>query len=373
MNTPKQIFKSFIQKFKKLLLIGSAALLLLLGSFQVISGDLVRRGPEAASAQEYIDEPPAWDGGVYSQGGQSGYEEIASGDVYGGGQIDPSTSNIDFSDNSGYSGGQIGYEPIYPDGYGGGQTGYEPIYSDGYGGGQIGYEPIPGAPGPVYTDDRRPSQAAPSRPVYTDSRPVYTDSRPSTGGTPSGPVYSAPANTYNTNRNYSNSDSNSNSSSRSNASSSSDSNANARVDIDLDNRINIDNTNTQNQSQSMTVNLPPATVIKQTKLNPVVQTRTREVVREVPTTVVRDVDRPIYYAVASPQPVQTQPVQYVSPQVVTVSGDNQKVQELPKTGLPLASLALGALIPAGLRLRKFGAKKQEASANYLWEERQLGR
>lgn len=65
-----------------------------------------------------------------------------------------------------------------------------------------------------------------------------------------------------------------------------------------------------------------------------------------------------------------------APQVVTVAGSDTK--ELPKTGLPLAGLALGALAPLGLRLKRFGAQSSspqahDGIANFVWEQRQLSR
>lgn len=61
-----------------------------------------------------------------------------------------------------------------------------------------------------------------------------------------------------------------------------------------------------------------------------------------------------------------------APRVVTVAGAETK--ELPKTGLPLAGLALGALAPLGLRLKRFGSARQNpvsSNFNFIWEERQL--
>ena len=59
-----------------------------------------------------------------------------------------------------------------------------------------------------------------------------------------------------------------------------------------------------------------------------------------------------------------------TPQVVAqVKG---AVTELPKTGLPLAALALGGLLPAGFGLKKFTKKDtEEISANSIWTEKQL--
>jgi hypothetical protein len=58
-----------------------------------------------------------------------------------------------------------------------------------------------------------------------------------------------------------------------------------------------------------------------------------------------------------------------TPQVVTqTKGD---IKELPKTGLPLAALALGGLMPAGFGLKKFAKKQDAVSANSIWMEREL--
>jgi len=82
----------------------------------------------------------------------------------------------------------------------------------------------------------------------------------------------------------------------------------------------------------------------------------KEIVREV----VRLANAP---AAASTTAVTT-------PQVVMqAKGD---VKELPKTGLPLAALALGGLLPAGFGFKRFSKKaKIEASASSIWNERQL--
>ena len=76
----------------------------------------------------------------------------------------------------------------------------------------------------------------------------------------------------------------------------------------------------------------------------------------------------------TPAPSASTTVVYTSttttPQVVTqVKG---AVTELPKTGLPLAALALGGLLPGGMAFKRFGKKDQvEESANSIWIERQL--
>jgi hypothetical protein len=66
----------------------------------------------------------------------------------------------------------------------------------------------------------------------------------------------------------------------------------------------------------------------------------------------------------------TSTVYQSQPQVVTqVKGD---VKELPKTGLPLAALALGGLLPAGFGIKRFAKKSaEETTANSIWTEKQL--
>ena len=151
--------------------------------------------------------------------------------------------------------------------------------------------------------------------------------------------------------NSSNSSSNSSSSSRSSASAS------------VDNNIRINNTNSQSQSQSIV--FPEATTQP-------VQVITRNVIREVP--VIREVIREVN-VVHTEQPrvvtVPAQQVVYQQPQVVTVAG--AQVKELPKTGAPLAALALAGLLPAGLKLRRFGKQDKDINPNYIWEERELSR
>lgn len=104
---------------------------------------------------------------------------------------------------------------------------------------------------------------------------------------------------------------------------------------------NVNNINNQNsQSQSQVVNVPPAQIITVPQN---VQTVQREVL--VPATTA------------------------AAPKVTYVAAT--EAQALPKTGLPLAGVALGGLLPIGLRLRKIGKGKDIISANSLWEERQF--
>jgi len=102
-------------------------------------------------------------------------------------------------------------------------------------------------------------------------------------------------------------------------------------------------------SSSSNVNL----VVNNQSTNTTNNNTTREIVREV--------------TVAAP--VKGGEVT-VTPQVVMqTKGD---VRELPKTGLPLAALALGGLMPAGFGLKRFGKKEAvQESANSIWTERQL--
>lgn len=57
------------------------------------------------------------------------------------------------------------------------------------------------------------------------------------------------------------------------------------------------------------------------------------------------------------------------PKIITVAAS--EVQTLPKTGLPLAGIALGGLLPIGMRLRRIGKAKDIISANSIWEQRQF--
>lgn len=71
----------------------------------------------------------------------------------------------------------------------------------------------------------------------------------------------------------------------------------------------------------------------------------------------------VTHAVVSPLPGQ--------PQVVT-QVKSVGVDQLPKTGLPLAAAGLGGLLPLGLKLRGFGKGKiEDISPVDLWMERQL--
>ncbi len=316
--------------FKRILLLSAALFTATVLTGQIVSGDLLKQDPNSASAadscEDSLDGTCAYydDSGEYLGNYYIGTDDLA----YGG-----TTANT----NQGSTSQSTPNQGSYNQG------------SFNQGSFNQGSAPVSTPkPQPVYT------------PVPQAAPPKYES-----------PRYEVPRYS-NSNNNYSNSYSNADSSSDSsaNADSSSSSNANARADVDLSNRIDLNNRNYQTQSQSLTVNLPPATVVTTEKKVPVVQRHTREVVREVPTTIIREIDKPIYYQTpvqSAPQPV----VQYV-PQVVTVSGATP-VKELPKTGLPLASLVLGALIPAGLRLRKFGASEKNLNANFIWEERELSR
>lgn len=103
---------------------------------------------------------------------------------------------------------------------------------------------------------------------------------------------------------------------------------------------NVNNINNQNtQSQSQVVNVPAPQVIT------------------VPQAV-QTVSKEVYIATPAAQP-----------KVVTVAAS--EVQALPKTGLPLAGVALGGLLPIGMRLRRIGKSKDILSANSIWEQRQF--
>lgn len=58
-----------------------------------------------------------------------------------------------------------------------------------------------------------------------------------------------------------------------------------------------------------------------------------------------------------------------APSVVTIYKTD--TGELPKTGLPLAAVGFGSLIPLGLGLRKYYIKGPGSNANSLWMEKQL--
>jgi hypothetical protein len=60
-----------------------------------------------------------------------------------------------------------------------------------------------------------------------------------------------------------------------------------------------------------------------------------------------------------------------SPAVIAAS--TTTAQELPKTGLPLAGVALGGLTPLGMKLKKFKSAKEAMSANFIWEKRELSK
>lgn len=70
---------------------------------------------------------------------------------------------------------------------------------------------------------------------------------------------------------------------------------------------------------------------------------------------------------------QNQSVQVVDQAQVKVLGtETSSIKELPRTGLPLAAVAVSALAPFGWRLRKlWGAKGVEESAQDIWLKRQL--
>jgi hypothetical protein len=60
-----------------------------------------------------------------------------------------------------------------------------------------------------------------------------------------------------------------------------------------------------------------------------------------------------------------------NPQVVTSTPTD--LSELPRTGIPLAAWALGALAPIGLKFLKKDRKTEmnESSPNSIWTQRQL--
>jgi hypothetical protein len=59
-----------------------------------------------------------------------------------------------------------------------------------------------------------------------------------------------------------------------------------------------------------------------------------------------------------------------TPRIVTAS--IPVVEELPKTGLPLAAWALSGLVPAGLGLKRFGISKNlRNTAHFIWQKREF--
>lgn len=83
------------------------------------------------------------------------------------------------------------------------------------------------------------------------------------------------------------------------------------------------------------------------------------------------INNPTPSPTATPTAIVVSTTTYTAqPQVVAqVKGD---VKELPKTGLPLAALALGGLMPAGFGIKRFGKKSSgEVSPNSIWNEKQL--
>lgn len=59
-----------------------------------------------------------------------------------------------------------------------------------------------------------------------------------------------------------------------------------------------------------------------------------------------------------------------APQVIAQTPST--IKELPKTGLPLAGIALASLLPGGFMFKKLSKKgNSEASANSIWMDRQL--
>jgi hypothetical protein len=132
------------------------------------------------------------------------------------------------------------------------------------------------------------------------------------------------------------------------------------------------NINSQSQSQSQTVNL--------TGYSPSGGT-----VYTNPTThyvtYARPADRPRPTAYSVPTATRAPSTTYYSnpkggvysqPGVTYVAPSN--VYELPRTGLPLIAWGVAALLPFGLKLRRFGRGQQNGSTPHtLWEKRQFRR
>lgn len=58
---------------------------------------------------------------------------------------------------------------------------------------------------------------------------------------------------------------------------------------------------------------------------------------------------------------------------ITLASAKETIEELPKTGLPMAAWFLPALLPLGLKLRRFGGldKIGENVSSYLWQKREF--
>jgi hypothetical protein len=72
---------------------------------------------------------------------------------------------------------------------------------------------------------------------------------------------------------------------------------------------------------------------------------------------------------------QTQNVTVNVPQPQVIGVASSPITTLPKTGLPLAALALLGLLPAGAGIKRLTQKdnSEEVSANSIWEERELSK
>lgn len=68
-------------------------------------------------------------------------------------------------------------------------------------------------------------------------------------------------------------------------------------------------------------------------------------------------------------------VTVAAPAVTKVAASKVAVEELPKTGLPLAAWTLSGFLPVGLGLRRFGSAKKslQGSASYLWQKREFSK
>lgn len=116
------------------------------------------------------------------------------------------------------------------------------------------------------------------------------------------------------------------------------------------NNTNNNNNNSSSSSSATAIAYGPTVTVTQTN------TMTREIIREVP--VIQTTQ-----AASGTRNVNTQP------RVVKTAG--AQVKELPKTGLPIAGIALAGFVPLGLRLRKVGvSSKQVYTPTYIQEQRQ---
>ena len=89
---------------------------------------------------------------------------------------------------------------------------------------------------------------------------------------------------------------------------------------------------------------------------------------------VQTVAVPVQMAVRTVPAAVTTTIPTSLPQKTPVAGTGVVTSELPRTGLPLFAWIFSALLPLGLKLRKFGREKLPSEdARYLWQKREWGK